>query len=189
MRVREGKQSVADVVRIWFQPCGWLIAFFDEAYGSVSIQSDWGNVGYSWGANNTGINGPDKIKRFFATAGVDYIIDKFSYDQKDLKGVIDSEKTRAYFRDCIIGNRREDWWSKDKAREAWETADDFCDELKEKADGLRDCNGIDSYDSLYEHFDDAYEYICTRKSPMHVSFEEIVIPTLQRWLVDQGHRP
>ena len=173
-----------------FDPFGWLVATFCEERGSIQIYSDWGVVSFVWWPKNTGVKGEHPLKRFFAYAGVDYLINKFSYNQPGLKTVIDAEKTRAALREHIIDYRRDGSWDKEKAREVWDDVELYHDEL-EFYDGHLDMNGGPGrwYDAMSAHFDEVYEYISTRPSPMYRSFKDIVVPTLQRWLVDQGHRP
>jgi hypothetical protein len=188
-RINNVKVYASETISMTFDPFGWLVVTFCEERGSVQIQSDWGNVAFVWFQKNTGIEGEHALKRFFAYTGVHYLLDKFSYDQKKLKTVIDADKTMAALKEHVLEYRRDGSMDKEEAREIWDELELYDDELR-AYDGEYDMNA--NYNSWYEHmsqhFDELYEHIATRESPMHRSYREIVIPTIQRWLVDQGHK-
>lgn len=185
LRVKSVNTFQSETITMSFEPCGWLVVTFCEERGSIQIQSDWGNAAFIW--LHTGVEGQDKVKRFFAYAGVDYILNKFSYDQPNLKDVIDADKTQREVKYYILERRREGWIEKDEAREAWDDIELYQDEL-EGFDGHVNMGDCRWYDAMSSHIDDLYEFIYTRPSPMYISYRDIVVPTIQRWLVDQGYK-
>lgn len=190
MRVKSARVYESQTLVINFDGgFGWIVATFCEERGAVSIMSDWGHANFVWPPRNIGgPPHPHKVKLFFARAGIDYILNKFSHDQKAFKDVIDSRATIKRFKEQVIEFRRERWWDKDKARRVWDDIELYADDIQ-PFDGDVNMNGGYNrwYENMSEHFDEPYELIGTRPSPQWESYRDIVIPVLQRWIVDQSY--
>ena len=103
----------------------WWVLFVDERSGCVSVMSDYGDYSHRWPAQWTGFR---TTLRFLATAGDDYLLDKFTYG---FESKFDHERTQKLLREDLIERRREGRIDRETARAAWDatadvySADDF----------------------------------------------------------------
>jgi hypothetical protein len=108
--------------------CGWADISIDEGEksGRVSISSDYGNWAYYWGACGSG------FKQFLIALDIHYAAGKFGSGS-----YFDHEATMKKIRTDILNARREDFLTKDKAREMWDSLTD-----------LEDCNSKETFVTL-----------------------------------------
>lgn len=91
----------AEVYRFKFKGhFGWADFTIVESTGSFMIESDWGSYSYMWPTQ--GRAGGALLKSFLRTASAEYIVEKFSYNNKtDLGKEFDPQATFAALRTRI----------------------------------------------------------------------------------------
>lgn len=101
-------------VKVWRyarQGTDWFVVFMDEI-GCVSIQSDYGDYSYRWGAFG------DDIRTFLMQCNEHYLTDKFTHG-RDLK--FHGQETIANLKREVISQRRNGDLDKDQAADIWFT--------------------------------------------------------------------
>lgn len=94
----------------------WSIFTLDDEVGDLTVQSDWGNFSYVWGAR-----GKQTLKEFLVSAEPSYIKDKFSYPDNGGKNHVYEKDSLESLRMDIIRARRDHSLSKEYARAFWKS--------------------------------------------------------------------
>lgn len=154
-----------------FKPYGWAILTLNEATGEMTIQSDWGNYSHRW---HIGHLGEPTLHDFFVKAGSDYLVNKFSYENKtDLADVTDEEATLKGLIEHI---------DELVANETIEQG--LADELKEDVTSWKN-NSFDCHvcpTDLEEFLDQPYEYIQMRRSGRYEFLVNHLLPIMKKHL-------
>jgi len=105
---------------------GWAIIFLDSA-GCFAALSDYGDWSYRWSV--LGFAEGEDIRKFLLTCDDDYLLRKLGQGRKeyDPEGTLESAKS------AIIEARRDDRWTKDEARDEWDSLKTH-DELRNEFD-------------------------------------------------------
>lgn len=104
----------------------WAIFTFDDEFGDISIQSDYGNWAYTWSVQG---RGKEKLSDFLISTGTDYLMNKFCMDKPDARNYFFAEETKREMKKEIIKARRKradrtlESVDREEAREAWDTVE------------------------------------------------------------------
>lgn len=118
MKVRSESKTVAEVYRYHFDPMGWALFTICEATGTFSIQSDWGDYSHRWDPRHLG---EPSLKHFLARGSYEYLLEKFGHEANlALAKVFDGPATMRELRKQVLERRREDCFSRQRARTLWD---------------------------------------------------------------------
>lgn len=154
-----------------FKPYGWAILTLNESTGEVTLVSDWGNYAHRW---HIGHIGEPTLHEFFIKAGADYLVNKFSYENKtDLEDVTDHEATEKGLIEHI-----------DELVSNETIGQGLADELKEDVASWKnnsfDCSVCPS--DLEEFLDQPYEHIQTKRSTRYEFLVKRLLPVMKKYL-------
>lgn len=151
--------------------CDWAIFSICEATGEFSIQSDWGAFAYRWDISALGV---PTMKQFLARCDADYILRKMRQNNKGLDDVLDDEKTLKRFQEFIISERKQSRFEKTQARDLWESAKRFCDDI----DGCGVDAAVMNIDRPLDHLigGDYSAWLAYRKSGAWEFFDKELLP-------------
>jgi hypothetical protein len=147
----------------------WGVLLLDEASGTVSINSSYGDWANSWTAAGRGAG--VTLKEFFCSCGPDYLADKLD----DSKDQFDQEATIRDMRRQIVEERRGRGVDKEDARKAWDGLDDMAIENYESADRFHD----DLDRDVDEYFQgEAFHFLSYKKASEYLWLRYGVLPAL-----------
>lgn len=150
----------------------WAIVTICDATGELSIQSDWGNFAYRW--NTSALGHPTLTDFLRDRADTWYLANKLTQEHRQECTVVDEKATRAGVLRSILQARREEALDAGRARELWEAAKEFLEELEESREyALRDMNH-----GLAEFLGEPWECIVWRDSRALEQLRDLILPTL-----------
>lgn len=186
LKSKSSSIETAEVFRFSFDrpPGGWACFTICEQTGEFSLQSDWGNGSYRW---NIGALGAPSLKDFLADTSPDYVLSKFSYENKELKERFDADKTRKEMRKHLCEERRRLSLKQDEARELWEQVEGFYDEANSSGDLL----AVERMEKELNDFfgGEPWNYFRHAPSPQYRFLYDELLPFFFDVLRDLGYGP
>lgn len=165
---------IAEQYVLRWSSSGWAVVFIDEAYGCISIQSDFGDYSYRWTSR-----GKDTLKQFIiGTKGdPDYVMRKFCMTGRHRDFDLDS--TIKHFKEDVLRARREGDLTKYQAGDCWYDIKKLEDEEPNDANlcGYMLING--SYKHLVEHMYPDWDFPIYKEYSSNLKrFMEVVWPRI-----------
>jgi hypothetical protein len=156
---------------------GWATFVIDDAQGTLSITSDWGDWAYRWGRGSHLGSSPELSEALAGGIGRDY-----DYCARKLTAgsatVFDEDATRKAMRKHVLDERRRGAIDRHHARAAWEeSGGEFSNEdaffhLLERSPDLSEALG-----------DEPWFFVRHADSPRFLTLREFLLPFLHRTLV------
>lgn len=181
-------------IRMHFEPVGWAIYTIDESFGSLTVQSDWGEYSYAWGH---GGRGGRSLREFLADCSEGYIASKLLVGKKE---IIDAEATRKemkkHVRQLFKEGRIRISIDKHYHESEFDLMLSLMSEIGEFYSHIRDVTPGTYFEPfagelMQQVFDPLYEHVVTKMHPWHMCLYYQLIPTFQAYLRGEidGHVP
>ena len=157
---------------------GWAIFTVCDETGEFSIQSDWGNFSHRWNPRHLG-EGKTLTEFLAVRPDHHYVTNKLSYGSKGLAMVFDRAATWRAFRKTIIAGvvYAE---SREKAREMWPLAKEFCEACDR--DGVDATYHNSDFNDLFAYMPDAYELLATTRPLLWTIVERELLPRFAEYV-------
>jgi len=153
-----------------FKSFGWAYVIFKDVCPRkvfcLMINSDWGTWAYTWRRTE------EDWWNFFTTAGNEYLAAKLAPLHKNRE--FDAKETILNLKTQVICNRKNDFISKEKAREIWDSLSD--DTLDTRSEDLFLSNAPDC---LWEAWYNLYEWIVYKPNTEYVFLRDSLLPVLK----------